>query len=131
MLYSSAASRRSRRNRPPRAREFAVAARGPALSLALGGIFFGVWKLIDHPTSSVAFACSDSPRCGSNLVVGVFNMLPGLPLDGGRIFRARDLAITGRPLSATDAAAWTGRALAVRRSSWSPVALTGGEFGRC
>jgi Zn-dependent protease len=97
-------------------REFAVAVAGPALSFALGGIFFGVWKLVDHPTSSVAFASLQylvTAMWVSNVVVGIFNMLPGLPLDGGRVLRSAVWAITRRPLAGTQAAAWAGRALAV------------------
>ena len=97
-------------------REFLVAVAGPALSFALGGIFYGIWKLMDHPTSSVAFASAQylvTAMWVSNLVVGVFNMLPGLPLDGGRVLRSAVWAITRKPLAGTTAAAWTGRALAV------------------
>jgi CBS domain-containing protein len=49
----------------------------------------------------------------ANLVVGLFNLLPGLPLDGGRMLRAVIWKITGRPAQATIAAAWAGRVLAV------------------
>jgi Zn-dependent protease/CBS domain-containing protein len=97
-------------------REFAVAIAGPALSFALGGIFFGFWKLMDHPTSSVAFAACQyliTAMWVSNLVVGVFNMLPGLPLDGGRVLRSAVWAATRKPLTGTTAAAWSGRALAI------------------
>jgi Zn-dependent protease len=97
-------------------REFAVAVAGPALSFALGGIFFGIWKLMDHPTSSVGFAAVQylvTALWVSNLVVGVFNMLPGLPLDGGRVLRSAVWALTRKPLAGTTVAAWTGRAMAV------------------
>ena len=49
----------------------------------------------------------------ANIIVGIFNLLPGLPLDGGRMLRAVIWKITGKPNTATIAAAWVGRALAV------------------
>ena len=49
----------------------------------------------------------------ANLIVGIFNLLPGLPLDGGRIFRAGVWKVTGRQTAATMTAAWAGRVLAI------------------
>jgi len=49
----------------------------------------------------------------ANIIVGVFNLLPGLPLDGGRMLRAVIWKITRKPTTATIAAAWVGRGLAV------------------
>lgn len=48
-----------------------------------------------------------------NVVVAVFNMLPGLPLDGGRVFKAVVWQLTGREQTGTRIAAWIGRAAAV------------------
>jgi len=49
----------------------------------------------------------------SNLGVMVFNMLPGLPLDGGRLLRAGVWRITRSQVTGTKAAAWSGRGIAV------------------
>jgi CBS domain-containing protein len=49
----------------------------------------------------------------ANLVVGIFNLLPGLPLDGGRMLRAVIWKLTGRQTTATIVAAWAGRVLAI------------------
>jgi CBS domain-containing protein len=49
----------------------------------------------------------------ANLLVGGFNLLPGLPLDGGRMLRAIIWKINKNPATATIAAAWAGRVIAI------------------
>ncbi|MCP2328474.1 Zn-dependent protease [Hamadaea flava] len=49
----------------------------------------------------------------SNLVVAVYNALPGLPLDGGRALRAAVWAINGDKTTGTIVAGWSGRVVAV------------------
>jgi Zn-dependent protease len=90
-------------------REALISAAGPIVSLAIGGIGYLISVAIPpglghQLVAQVFFA---------NLVVGVFNLLPGLPLDGGRIFRAGVWKITGRQVAATMTAAWAGRVLAI------------------
>ena len=48
-----------------------------------------------------------------NILIAVFNMLPGLPLDGGRVFKAVVWQLTGHESTGTRFAAWFGRAAAV------------------
>ncbi len=89
--------------------EFAISAVGPATSLAIGGLALALLQgtpdgLLAWVVGALAYA---------NLVVGVLNLVPGLPLDGGRVLRAGVWKVTGDPHRATVAAGWVGRAVAV------------------
>jgi len=90
-------------------REFLMSAAGPALSLALAAAGYGLMRVFPTGISGTLV----SQLRWANLVVGVFNLLPGLPLDGGRMLRAAIWKVTGRPGTSTIAAAWAGRAIAV------------------
>jgi len=90
-------------------REFLVSAAGPALSLVLGAIGWVLSQVVTHGISGSLVR----QLMYANIIVGIFNLLPGLPLDGGRMLRAVIWKLTGRPNTATIAAAWVGRALAV------------------
>ncbi len=103
-----AASPRSSRSRRHRARS--SWSRWPARRcLLLAGLGIGI-KVLFKPTDP-AGACRRLIL--ANLVVGAFNMLPGLPLDGGRVLRAGLWKLTGKRRHATVLAAWAGRVLAV------------------
>lgn len=91
-------------------REFVLAFVGPLLSLVLAGVFYIPMKFVEAGTVPGVLL---GGLMISNLIVAAFNLLPGLPLDGGRMLRAVVWKITGRPMSGTVAAAWVGRALAV------------------
>jgi len=91
-------------------REFTVSAAGPALSLILAAVGYGLMKVV--PGGTIGWVIVSELRW-ANLVVGGFNLLPGLPLDGGRMLRALVWKLTGRPGTATIVAAWAGRVLAV------------------
>lgn len=90
--------------------EFWIAFSGPLLSLVLAGLGFLCYLLVDPATVLGVLIWQ---LWVANLLVGVFNLLPGLPLDGGRILRAAVWAASGRPLTGTTAAAWGGRILAI------------------
>jgi len=91
-------------------REFLVSAAGPALSLVLAACGYGLMHVV--PDGTIAGTLVSQLRW-ANLVVGIFNLLPGLPLDGGRMLRAVIWKLSGRPATSTIAAAWAGRVLAV------------------
>jgi Zn-dependent protease len=94
---------------PTPGKEFLVSAAGPAMSLALAGIGIAVNVLITP--GGIAAVLIDRLIL-ANIVVGVFNLLPGLPLDGGRLLRAGLWKLTGKSSLATTLAAWAGRGLA-------------------
>jgi Zn-dependent protease/CBS domain-containing protein len=91
-------------------REFLVSAAGPGLSLLLAA---GGWGLTHVVAAGTVGGTLVSQLMWANLVVGGFNLLPGLPLDGGRMLRAVIWKVTGRPGTSTIAAAWAGRVLAL------------------
>ncbi|MFC4062139.1 site-2 protease family protein [Planomonospora corallina] len=97
-------------------REFAIAFAGPLLSLGLGGAGFALQQVLEPGTVPGVLVWQ---LWVSNLIVGVFNLLPGLPLDGGRMLRAGVWKVTRNPLSGTVAAAWAGRVLAVALVVWA------------
>jgi Zn-dependent protease len=95
---------------PTPGQEFLVSAAGPAMSLALAGIGIGL-NVVASP-HGIPRVLIDRLIL-ANIVVGVFNLLPGLPLDGGRLLRAGLWKVTGRSGYSTVLAAWAGRVLAL------------------
>jgi Zn-dependent protease len=96
---------------PTPTREFAVALAGPATSIAIAGVA----ALLASAASALGWAGAEGvlvTLAVVNLGVGVFNLLPGLPLDGGRILRAGLWRATGSFERATRVAAAGGRVLA-------------------
>lgn len=91
-------------------REFAVAAAGPALSLALGGVGLALGLVLD---GGGVLSLLAQGLAWTNLLVGVFNLLPGLPLDGGRILRSGVWAVTRHPHTGTIVAARSGQVLSL------------------
>ncbi|GAB3213492.1 site-2 protease family protein [Marinactinospora thermotolerans] len=97
------------REAPTPGREFWVAFSGPLLSLVLAAGGLVAYGFADPDTIVGVLLWQ---LWVANLLVGVFNLLPGLPLDGGRLLRALVWGVTRRPYAGTLAAAWVGRALA-------------------
>lgn len=98
------------REAPTPGREFWIAFAGPLLSLALAAGGFALYLFVD-PFSVPGELLWQ--LWVANLLVGVFNLLPGLPLDGGRLLRAGVWKLTANPYTGSVVAAWGGRVLAV------------------
>ncbi|MEU6685419.1 site-2 protease family protein [Streptomyces sp. NPDC046832] len=107
-------------------REFVLAFVGPLLSLVLAGIFYAALLAVEPGTVPGVLLAG---LMISNLIVAAFNLLPGLPLDGGRMLRAVVWKITGKPMKGTIAAAWVGRALAVSVLIGLPLLTQSGALG--
>ena len=114
---------------PSPAREFAVALVGPATSVALGGLF----ALLSHAARDVHWRAGEGVLfrlAFVNLSVAVFNLVPGLPLDGGRLLRAGLWRLTGDHGRATRIASGGGRIVAAALVVLGvAVAATGDPFG--
>ncbi|MET9439590.1 site-2 protease family protein [Streptomyces sp. NPDC006610] len=107
-------------------REFVLAFVGPLLSLVLAGLFYLALLPVEPGTVPGVLLAG---LMISNLIVAAFNLLPGLPLDGGRMLRAVVWKITGKPMTGTVAAAWVGRALAVSVLIGLPLLTQSGALG--
>ncbi|GHE40814.1 site-2 protease family protein [Streptomyces griseoaurantiacus] len=107
-------------------REFVLAFVGPLLSLVLAGVFYLAMSPVEPGTVPGVLLAG---LMISNLIVAAFNLLPGLPLDGGRMLRAVVWKITGTPMSGTVAAAWVGRALAIAVLIGLPLLTQTGALG--
>ncbi|MFC4049632.1 site-2 protease family protein [Actinomadura syzygii] len=98
------------REAPTPGREFLIAFAGPLVNLVLAGIGLLAHALL--PLPDVAVLLVDALTF-ANLLVGVFNLLPGLPLDGGRLVRAAVWKATGRSRTGAIIAGWVGRGVAI------------------
>lgn len=88
--------------------EFRVAVVGPATSLALGMAFWGITELLGRGSSLAAAATGWLGWI--NVILGVFNLAPAFPLDGGRVLRAALWSRYGDKARATTTAAHAGQA---------------------
>ena len=88
---------------------FIVASVGPLSSILLAVIFGGAWYLMGRGDSTLEVVLL--LLAWTNLSLGVFNLVPGYPLDGGRLLRAAIWGITGSHRRATQISARSGQAV--------------------
>lgn len=97
---------------------FLIAVVGPVTNLALAVAF---WFGFHSQTTSTVPALLLYAAAVSNAFVGIFNLLPGLPLDGGQILESGVWAATGSRERGTVAAGWVGRLVAAGVVVWALV----------
>jgi Zn-dependent protease len=95
---------------------FLISVVGPLTNLALAGAF---WLAFQTQATFSVPALLLYAGAFSNAFVGFFNLLPGLPLDGGQILESAVWAATGSRTRGTVAAGWVGRAVAVGVVAWA------------
>jgi len=93
---------------PSAAVELRVALAGPAVSLAIGAAAVAVASLLPLPSAIDGVVAWIGY---SSLLLAVFNLLPALPLDGGRVLRAALWHATGNAARATAISSTVGRLL--------------------
>lgn len=102
--------------------EFKMAIAGPLASVGIAALFYGA-TLFAVAARNPLLLASFGYLWFINLVLAVFNMVPGFPLDGGRVFRAALWKLTGDLRTATWIAALTGQAF-----GWAFIAFGVASF---
>ncbi len=90
--------------------ELVMAAAGPATSILLSGFFLGLWQAGGRADTPVSLMWQWLWLI--NLGVGIFNMAPAFPMDGGRVLRSALWGITGNYYRSTRIAISMGRGFA-------------------
>jgi Zn-dependent protease len=106
--------------------EFRIAIAGPLVSLGLAGIF-GLLYLIDRSFPYLAAPSEYLMRI--NFLLAAFNMIPGFPLDGGRVLRSIIWRVTGNQARATNIASIGGQVVALGFVSLGIFSLFTGNLG--
>jgi hypothetical protein len=91
-----------------------IAVVGPLTSIAVGALAVLPWLAM--PDGLLRFAVG--VLAFANLLVGFLNLIPGLPLDGGRVLKAAVWGISGNVHRGSLAAGWGGRIVAVAALCW-------------
>jgi Zn-dependent protease len=108
------------RTPPKPGQEGLIAAAGPAVSMALA-LATGIGWFALVPGGAIWLLVAQT--CVANLAVAVFNLLPGLPLDGGRMLRALIWRVTGNRGTGTTAGVVGAGAVAVALIAWALIGL--------
>ncbi|HEY9562381.1 MAG TPA: site-2 protease family protein, partial [Nocardioides sp.] len=87
---------------------------GPITSIAVGLLAIPLWFV----TPDGVLRLCVGGLAGANLLVGVLNLVPGLPLDGGRVLKSAVWGVSGNAHRGTIAAGWGGRITAVLALAW-------------
>ncbi len=105
--------------------ELRMALAGPAVSLSLGLAFLALTRMAGGGTPLAGLAAW---LARMNLMLAAFNLIPGFPLDGGRVLRALVWAGTRSLTRATQMAATSGQIVAYGFIAWGAFLGFGGNW---
>jgi Zn-dependent protease len=94
--------------------EFWISVVGPLSSLGVAAVSYLAYLVVPDGLIGLAF----SGLAWTNLFVGIVNLVPGLPLDGGRILKAAVWGVSGDTYRGSIVAAWGGRVVALLAIGW-------------
>ena len=104
--------------------EFQVAIVGPLTSFAIAGISYLVASVLTDPAPQALFGY----LAVVNALIGGFNLIPGYPLDGGRVLRSIAWKATGSVRKGTDIAAGAGQIFGGLFILWGVIQIFNGQF---
>lgn len=105
--------------------EFRIAIAGPLVSLGLSGLFGLTWLL----TQGIPYIAAPAEYLMRiNLMLALFNLIPGFPLDGGRVLRAIIWKATNDFYKATRVATITGQVVAFGFFAFGALQIFRGQF---
>jgi Zn-dependent protease/predicted transcriptional regulator len=107
--------------------EFLIAVAGPLTSFGLAAAFWGAGRALAAAGDTASPAAAVAAYLAlTNALLGLFNLLPGFPLDGGRVLRAAVWAGTGSLRRATEVASTVGQVIGYLLVAWGVVTALGG-----
>jgi Zn-dependent protease/CBS domain-containing protein len=106
--------------------EFAMTVVGPLTSLVLAGVFWGLRHMVGEAETPLSAMLGYLAFV--NALLAAFNLLPGFPLDGGRILRSVLWQSTGNLVRATNIAASVGHVFAWLLIGWGFLSILGGNL---
>ena len=108
--------------------EVRMAAAGPLMSFLIAGVLGAFWYLANYSRAPIVITATVGYGALINAILGVFNLLPAFPLDGGRVFRGSLWAHSKNLISATRTATRISEILSLLMMLGGFVAIIIGDF---
>ena len=108
--------------------EVRMAAAGPLMSFLIAGVLGALWYLLSLVKAPVAVTATLGYGALINVILGIFNLLPAFPLDGGRVFRGSIWKRSKNLISATRTATRVSEGISLLMMLGGFAAIIMGDF---